>query len=543
MGFLSKLRGRVKSQIQPGNMPIQMGGGFDLGIRSNLGKRFPNVGRDMGPGNIPRRPSLDFLEGRGSGDMGMPSNKELLNPPTQQLRPDKLRPPLTKPNLPALIPNDSRIRPALPVAQTIQGRLLDALNPGMPSMQEYLDQRPGMPRLDRDFLYRGAGDSPGMSIDPPKPIDDGRMIMPPPTIPAIEEMDFSNLPDFSNVPGIQNIDFSGLPQYQMPQPPAYIPPPPAPVMPEPNSFFPGAIPDFSNLPQGLNPSIFGQAPVMPQKPTGQVEEFTITDMLSRNPDGSPMMGSGPGMNFGDQIGYTRPNKDPSMPIAFDDPSFRMTGTPQPIPERMPSNRGIPSLPQENLNLDFLNNLPKNMMPNLDFSTLLQELPQGGGGEFNFADYQPQNRQMMRYGGEMRPGYFDGRDVNIDDGGMVDFLNSNPEQVLFGIENRIGILENQLKEAESNRDRESYDMIVQEINNADAQRIEIMNSMKPNPNTQDFQQRGFDQASRALLRGGVKGRDNPRVDRMIEAGMGQQQDMQTDRQQAIDEMLFYLEKKN
>jgi hypothetical protein len=29
------------------------------------------------------------------------------------------------------------------------------------------------------------------------------------------------------------------------------------------------------------------------------------------------------MNFGDQIGYTRPNKDPSMPIAFNDPSFRM----------------------------------------------------------------------------------------------------------------------------------------------------------------------------------------------------------------------------
>ena len=44
--------------------------------------------------------------------------------------------------------------------------------------------------------------------------------------------------------------------------------------------------DFSNLPQGLNPSMFGQAPVMPQAPTGQ-----ITDMLMRNPDGSPM-GSG-----------------------------------------------------------------------------------------------------------------------------------------------------------------------------------------------------------------------------------------------------------
>jgi len=59
---------------------------------------------------------------------------------------------------------------------------------------------------------------------------------PPPRIPVIEDMDFTNMPDFSNVPGIQNIDFSGLPQYQMPAPtmpapqaqapaPVYTPPP------------------------------------------------------------------------------------------------------------------------------------------------------------------------------------------------------------------------------------------------------------------------------------------------------------------------------
>jgi hypothetical protein len=104
--------------------------------------------------------------------------------------------------------------------------------------------------------------------------------------------------------------------------------------------------------------------------------------------------------------------------------------------------------------------------------------------------------------------------------MVDFLNSNPEQVLFGIENRIGILQNQLQEAESNRDRESYDMIVQEINDADAQRIEIMNSMNPNPEAfQRLPLDYFDKASRALLRGGVKRRDDPRSKRMREAGRG------------------------
>lgn len=63
----------------------------------------------------------------------------------------------------------------------------------------------------------------------------------------------------------------------------------------------------------------------------------------------------------------------------------------------------------------------------------------------------------------------GRDAN-----MVDFLNSDPEQQIFGIETRIGILENQLQEALANNDRQAYDMIVDQINDADAQRIELMN---------------------------------------------------------------------
>ena len=67
----------------------------------------------------------------------------------------------------------------------------------------------------------------------------------------------------------------------------------------------------------------------------------------------------------------------------------------------------------------------------------------------------------------------GRDAN-----MVDFLNSDPQQQIFGIETRIGILENQLEEALANNDRQSYDMIVDQINDADAQRINIMNSMNP-----------------------------------------------------------------
>jgi len=101
---------------------------------------------------------------------------------------------------------------------------------------------------------------------------------------------------------------------------------------------------------------------------------------------------------------------------------------------------------------------------------------------------------------------EGRDAN-----MVDFLNSDPQQQIFGIETRIGILENQLQEALANNDRQSYDMIVDQINDADAQRINIMNSM------------------------------NPRVDRMIEAGRGRTiSNMDRD---SLDDILSDLEKKN
>jgi hypothetical protein len=69
----------------------------------------------------------------------------------------------------------------------------------------------------------------------------------------------------------------------------------------------------------------------------------------------------PRMNFGDQIGYTRPNKDPSMPIAFNDPSFRMTGTPQPIARRDPS---------------ALERLPMGGAPSFNPTIFGQPIPQG-----------------------------------------------------------------------------------------------------------------------------------------------------------------------
>ena len=81
--------------------------------------------------------------------------------------------------------------------------------------------------------------------------------------------------------------------------------------------------------------------------------------------------------------------------------------------------------------------------------------------------------MNQMQGQPRMMMAGGRDAN-----MVDFLNSDPQQQIFGIETRIGMLENQLEEALANNDRQSYDMIVDQINDADAQRINIMNSMNP-----------------------------------------------------------------
>jgi hypothetical protein len=220
-----------------------------------------------------------------------------------------------------------------------------------------------------------------------------------------------------------------------------------------------------------------------------------------------------------------------------------------LQEQIRNQKRPQQMPQQNL--DFLNKLPQNMMPNLDFSNLPQmsgnpnipapdgyELREDEKGMNYFREQlspedQAQNMLPRRLDvpfqdfnlQNMRPGFFGGRDVNIDDGGMVDFLNSNPQQVLFGIENRIGILQNQLEEAKANRDRESFDMIVQEINDADAQRIEIMNGMNPRVDRMEAGRgRNLSNRDREIL--GETGRTISNMDRSY-----------------IDDILSSLEKKN
>jgi hypothetical protein len=220
-----------------------------------------------------------------------------------------------------------------------------------------------------------------------------------------------------------------------------------------------------------------------------------------------------------------------------------------LQEQIKNQQRPQQMPQQNL--DFLSRLPQNMMPQVDFSNLPQmsgnpnipapdgyELREDEKGMNYFREQlspedQAQNMLPRRLDvpfqdfnlKNMRPGFFGGRDVNIDDGGMVDFLNSNPEQVLFGIENRIGILQNQLEEAKANRDRESFDMIVQEINDADAQRIEIMNSMNPRVDRMEAGRgRNLSNRDREIL--GETGRTISDMDRGY-----------------IDDILSSLEKKN
>jgi len=124
----------------------------------------------------------------------------------------------------------------------------------------------------------------------------------------------------------------------------------------------------------------------------------------------------------------------------------------PVLDRRPSPPRMPAPPIA---------VPPGIIPNLDLG--MPVMPEERMAPPVMNQMQGQPRMMMSRG----------RDAN-----MVDFLNSDPQQQIFGIETRIGILENQLEEAKANNDRQAYDMIVDQINDADAQIIDIKNSINP-----------------------------------------------------------------
>ena len=143
--------------------------------------------------------------------------------------------------------------------------------------------------------------------------------------------------------------------------------------------------------------------------------------------------------------------------------------PQPIPERMPVsnapsfNPTIFGQPIGNMDFSQMPQISPEDMMNLQIPTQMPVMPEERMAPPVMNQMQGEPRMMMSRG----------RDAN-----MVDFLNSDPQQQIFGIETRIGVLENKLQEALANNDRQSYDMIVDQINDADAQIIDIKNSINP-----------------------------------------------------------------
>jgi hypothetical protein len=192
-------------------------------------------------------------------------------------------------------------------------------------------------------------------------------------------------PTIFGTPILEGADVSNMPVYT---------PPTASSMP---TFIPQSVRDaVGNVP--------APGPVFPpaelsQKPTGQVEEFTITDMLMRNPDGSPMMGSGPGMNFGDMGMPSNKELLNPPPQQFRPDKLRPPLTKPNLPALKPIAKPTPSL----------------LAPKPIASPIQRML------QMRMGDKQP--RQRMNYGGEMK-GYAEGDEVKS-------FADYQPEGSLKG----------------------------------------------------------------------------------------------------------------
>jgi hypothetical protein len=234
---------------------------------------------------------------------------------------------------------------------------------------------------------------------------------------------------------------------------------------------------------GLNPK-YVEDPMGPiMSPSGRFNQSALDRRVAE------MKALNPGMNFGDQIGYTRPNKDPSMPIAFNDPSFRMTGTPQPIARRDPSALerlpmgGAPSfnptifgqpIPQ---GADFSNmpDFSQIDMSQLDLSGIPQSisqmnLPQMPEGLPSMEEIQGNRRMPQMRMGEMQPR------MMMAEGDEV-FMPSNPNQIAFSIETEIKNLMNEYEMAANNGEIERAQMVAEQINELEARRIQAMNEAK------------------------------------------------------------------
>ena len=230
---------------------------------------------------------------------------------------------------------------------------------------------------------------------------------------------------------------------------------------------------FSNLKKKARKSIrTGVAPVMPRRGglLGGMPQTKplITDMRFRGRMPQRFTGlSGLFRRLQEQLinqQMRAPQPIPERMPVSNVPSFNPTIFGQPIRRDMDFSQMPQISPEDMRNLQIPTEMPvmpeERMAPRRIFKKPEKEIP--------FED-EPLPPPPL----PSRPGFAGGTEVNI-----TDFLNSDPQQQIFGIETRIGMLENQLQEALANNDRQSYDMIVQQINDADAQKINIKNSINP-----------------------------------------------------------------
>ena len=163
----------------------------------------------------------------------------------------------------------------------------------------------------------------------------------------------------------------------------------------------------------------------------------------------------------------------------------------------------------------------------------------------------------------------GRDADI-----VDFLNANPEQIIFGIDSQLDKLDLELEQAQMNNDRDAIDMIGDEMNDLLFERIKLSNISGDQQRADDFisalddnldmaRKRMIDESRSRASRMGPRSLTPEQQTRLMqlkilrgekpnastlremrsEAKDQRNLDMQMQQRDALDEFLQELEKKN
>ena len=223
---------------------------------------------------------------------------------------------------------------------------------------------------------------------------------------------------------------------------------------------------------------------------------------------------------------------PVQPMPIRKPQM-MPRKPEALPPRKgPRNQGIPGLMNRIPQIPSRESITNFVKENVDFSRL--------------------PRMMMA----------EGRDANI-----VDFLNADPEQVIFGIDSQLDELDLELEQAQMNNDRDAINMIGDEMNDLLFERIKLSNISGDQQRADDFisalddnldmaRKRMIDESRKRSSRMGPRSLTPEQQNRLMQlkklrGGKPNEsfyredirEDMQMQQRDALDEFLQELEKKN